>query len=183
MSILNIEIKASCDNPADIKSILESNNARFVGIDHQIDTYFKVNDGRLKLREGNIENTLIHYLRPDQAGPKQSQVTLYHPKPVSTLKSVLTKAMGVLAVVDKQRAIYFIDNVKFHIDEVKGLGSFVEIEAIDVEGNIGQEKLLAQCNFYLALFGIDVEDLIDRSYSDMVSKNMWEEETQVKNLD
>ena len=168
MSILNIEIKASCSNPASIKTILEKKNARFMGIDHQVDTYFKANDGRLKLREGNIENTLIHYLRPNQAGPKPSQVSLYHPEPNAALKVVLSKAMGVLAVVDKERAIYFLNNVKFHIDEVKGLGSFVEIEAIDKDGSIGQEKLLEQCNFYLDLFGIGDGDLIDRSYSDMV---------------
>ncbi|MFT5167702.1 MAG: adenylate cyclase class 2 [Saprospiraceae bacterium] len=172
MSILNIEIKARCDNPAGIKSKLESQNARFAGIDHQIDTYFKANEGRLKLREGNIENTLIHYLRTDQAGPKQSLVELYHPEPNSTLKEVLTKAMGVLAIVDKHRAIYFVDNVKFHIDKVKGLGSFVEIEAIDTDGNIGEEKLLRQCNFYLELFGIDDGDLIERSYSDLILENV-----------
>ncbi len=168
MKILNVEIKARCSQVDKVRKLLESKNARFVGVDHQIDTYFKANEGRLKLREGNIENTLIHYLRPNQAGPKQSKVALYHPAPNSSLKTVLEKAMGVLTVVDKQRAIYFIDNVKFHIDEVNELGSFVEIEAIDKEGSIGQEKLLEQCNYYLQLFEIKEEDLIDRSYSDMI---------------
>jgi len=168
MSILNVEIKARCNQSEKIKSILESRNAIYKGVDHQVDTYFKAAEGRLKLREGNIENTLIHYLRPNQAGPKQSQVSLYHPKPDSTLKTVLSKAIGILTVVDKHRAIYFIDNVKFHVDVVKGLGDFVEIEAIDKDGSIGQEKLLEQCNFYLKLFEIDAGDLIDRSYSDMI---------------
>lgn len=169
MSILNVEIKAKCSQPEKIKLILENRNAEFKGIDHQIDTYFIATKGRLKLREGNIENTLIHYLRPNQAGPKQSQVSLYHPEPNSTLKEVLAKAMGVRTVVDKHRAIYFIDNVKFHIDKVKKLGSFVEIEAIDKDGNIGQEKLLEQCNFYLSLFEISQDELIDCSYSDLLA--------------
>lgn len=168
MSILNVEIKARCNQAEKIKSILENRNAEYKGIDHQIDTYFKASEGRLKLREGDIENTLIHYVRPNQAGPKQSKISLYHPEPESTLKTVLSKAIGVLTVVDKQRAIYFIDNVKFHVDEVKELGAFVEIEAIDKNGNIGQERLLEQCNFYLDLFEINQEDLIDRSYSDMI---------------
>jgi len=168
MSILNVEIKARCDQADKIKAILNNRNAQFIGIDHQVDTYFRVNEGRLKLREGNIENTLIHYLRPDQAGPKQSQVELYHPKPDANLKRVLQKALGVMTVVDKHRAIYFIDNVKFHVDEVKGLGAFVEIEAIDKTGAISSEKLLEQCNFYLDLFEIKTEDLIDGSYSDMI---------------
>lgn len=170
MSILNVEIKARCTQPDKIKTILKERSARFLGVDHQIDTYFKVNEGRLKLREGTIENTLIHYVRPDQAGPKQSQIELYHPEPNANLKVVLEKALGVMTVVDKQRAIYFIKNVKFHVDEVKQLGAFVEIEAIDETGTIGVEQLLAQCNFYLELFGIQEQDLIDRSYSDLINE-------------
>ncbi|HFD33211.1 MAG TPA: CYTH domain-containing protein, partial [Gammaproteobacteria bacterium] len=62
-------------------------------------------------------------------------------KGLPTVTFTLTAALGIFKIVDKQRRIYFIGNVKFHIDEVKGLGSFVEIEAIDEDGNIGLEKL------------------------------------------
>jgi len=168
MTQLNIEIKARCNNHPVIREILKSHNAEFKGIDHQVDTYFKVNSGRLKLREGNIENSLVHYQREDKEGPKQSNVTLYHPDPKSSLKDILKKALVVLVVIDKSREIYFIDNVKFHIDSVKDLGTFVEIEAIDSNGMIGKEKLLEQCNYYLNLFKIKKEDLISNSYSDLV---------------
>lgn len=168
MSHLNVEIKARTDRAEAIKKILEDNNARFVGIDHQIDTYFKVPKGRLKLRQGKIEKTLIHYQRPDQAGPKQSQVSLHHPTADASLKEVLEHALDTLVVVDKQRAIYFIDNVKFHIDEVQGLGEFVEIEAIDTDGTIGLDHLHDQCEYYLQLLGIKSTDLVDQSYSDLL---------------
>ena len=168
MILLNIEIKAKCNNHQVIREILKSHNAEFKGIDHQVDTYFKVNSGRLKLREGNIENSLVHYQREDKEGPKQSNVTLYHPDPKSSLKEILTKALGVLVVVDKSREIYFIGNVKFHIDSVNDLGTFLEIEAIDVDGSIGKKKLLEQCNYYLNLFKISNEDLISNSYSDLL---------------
>ena len=125
MAHLNIEIKAKSNDQDGIRKILESKNAEFKGIDHQIDTYFRVNSGRLKLREGQIENHLIHYQREDKEGPKQSDVILFNSNPQSSLKELLTKALGVLVVVDKKREIYFIDNVKFHIDAVQGLGSFV----------------------------------------------------------
>ena len=78
--------------------------------------------------------------------------------------------MGSLVIVDKRRKIYFIDNVKFHIDTVKGLGSFVEIEAIDKTGNIGKKKLLQQCNKYLKLLNISNKDLLSNSYSDLLMK-------------
>ncbi len=70
--------------------------------------------------------------------------------------------------VDKKRNIAFIDNVKFHIDEVKGLGSFMEIEAIDIDGSIGLNKLQDQCAFYLEKLAIKEEDLIEISYSDLL---------------
>ena len=168
MTILNIEIKAKSTNQDKIREILKSKNADFKGTEHQIDTYFKINFGRLKLREGNIENNLIHYNRENKEGPKQSDIIIFKSAPDSTLKELLTKALGILVVVDKQREIYFVDNVKFHVDTVKNLGTFVEIEAIDENESIGKEKLLEQCQFYLDLFQIPKEDLISVSYSDLL---------------
>jgi len=168
MPHLNIEIKARCSEPDRVREILREHGADFRGVDHQIDTYFVVPAGRLKLREGNIENSLIFYDRPDQTGPKKALITMCQVPPDSGIKPVLTAAMGVRAVVDKHREIFFIDNVKFHIDRVEGLGSFVEIEAIDADGTIGQPRLQQQCERYLALLGIAPTDLIDRSYSDML---------------
>lgn len=170
MSHLNVEIKARTTEPGKIREILKSNNADFIGVDHQVDTYFKVASGRLKLREGNIENHLICYERENTNGPKKSNVMLYKNNPDSNLKEVLIKSLGVLAVVDKQREIYFIDNVKFHLDSVSELGPFVEIEAIDKDGSIGYDKLLEQCNYYLNLLPITKDDLIEISYSDLLMR-------------
>lgn len=171
MKHINIEIKAKCSNHERIRELLASRNADFKGIDHQIDTYFKVNHGRLKLREGTIENSLIYYERENKEGPKQSDIILYQSAPGSSLKSALIKSNGILIVVDKKREIYFIDNIKFHIDDVQDLGTFVEIEAIDEIGNIGKEKLLEQCTEYLKLFNVAEADLIAVSYSDLLLKN------------
>ncbi len=168
MGHLNVEIKARCNNQETIRKYLSNNNADFKGVDRQIDTYFNVPNGRLKLREGKIENFLIHYERSDHEGPKQSKVTLFTSQPGSTLKEVLAKALGVLVVVDKKREIYFIENVKFHVDAVEGLGTFMEIEAIDASGNLGSDKLNEQCNKYLKEMGIKDEDLISVSYSDLL---------------
>ena len=168
MPVNIIEIKARCHQPLKIKKILLAHQADFKGIDHQIDTYFNAPIGRLKLREGNIENTLIHYNRPNQAGPKNSKVTYRRLPPNTAIKEVLAEAMGILVVVDKKRGIYFIDNVKFHIDEVKDLGSFVEIEAIDETGTLGIPQLQTQCDYFMELLGIVSKDLIKVSYSDLI---------------
>ncbi|MHA1993251.1 MAG: class IV adenylate cyclase [Candidatus Hodarchaeales archaeon] len=169
---INIEFKARCDNPEKIRKILLLENPVFRGKDDQIDTYFNVKTGRLKLREGNIENALIYYERPDVANTKQSTVLLYHPESdnTSSLKEILIKTLGVLTVVDKEREIYFIDNVKFHIDYVKNLGHFMEVEAIDADGSIGTQKLQEQCDHYRKLFQISEDDLVEVSYSDLISQ-------------
>ena len=144
MSFINVEIKARCEDTQAAEQVLKQQQAKFVGEDHQVDTYFSVKEGRLKLRTGTIENALIFYQRPDQAGPKKSNISLYHADDLTSLQKVLEAALAVKVVVDKRRRIYFIDNVKFHLDQVKGLGSFVEIEAIDYEGKLGEKHLRRQ---------------------------------------
>ena len=168
MGHLNVEIKAKCSDHNLVREILKSKFADFKGTDHQIDTYFKVNSGRVKLREGNIENFLIYYDRENKEGPKESKIILFKSDPSSTLKDILVNANGVLVVVDKKREIYFIENVKFHIDTVENLGSFIEIEAIDKDGSLGKDKLYSQCQEYMKLLSISDEDLISVSYSDLI---------------
>jgi predicted adenylyl cyclase CyaB len=163
-----VEIKAKCQDLHAIRSLLKAENAVYHGLDHQVDTYFNVSNGRLKLREGNIENNLIHYFRENIRGPKYSEVSLFRSEPKSTLKQILTNAVGIIAVVDKQREIYFIDHVKFHLDKVKDLGTFVEIEAIDETGQIDRKSLQKHCERYLELFDIPESDLIPVSYSDLI---------------
>ncbi|MFI5133635.1 MAG: class IV adenylate cyclase [Chitinophagales bacterium] len=184
MPFLNVEIKArldgknknsavgqpKCPNADFIRDYLRKHHADFKGIDIQTDTYFNVQQGRLKLREGDIENNLIFYERENQSGPKSSHFHLIKVGDPQGLKEVLEKSIGVKVVVKKKREIYYIRNVKFHIDDVPGLGSFVEIEAGNVFADFSKEKLQKQCDFYVKEFGIRDEDLISESYSDMLLK-------------
>jgi adenylate cyclase, class 2 len=172
MSFLNVEIKAHCPDPSFIRNYLLSNGAELKGTDHQTDTYFNVSRGRLKLREGNIENNLIYYERNNQAGPKQSHFKLVRVEDAAGLKAMLADSNGIKVVVEKKREIYYINNVKFHIDEVPGLGSFIEIEAGNMLADLSQEQLKEQCDFYLAAFRIGEEALIDVSYSDMLMEKI-----------
>ncbi|MBK9570243.1 MAG: class IV adenylate cyclase [Chitinophagaceae bacterium] len=103
--------------------------------------------GRLKLREGIIENNLIYYERTNQAGPKNSHFNLIAIEDAKGLKEALTKSIGIKVVVRKKREIYHIANVKFHIDDVPGLGSFVEIEAGNIRVSYSQEQLKSNVIF------------------------------------
>lgn len=168
MSYLNVEIKARCSDPERVRNYLLDHKAEFKGTDEQLDTYFNVSNGRLKLREGNIENNLIFYERHNQSGPKSSHFHLVKIEDAKGLKEALIKSSGVKVAVKKKREIYYIDNVKFHIDEVPELGSFIEIEAGNVSVNLSHEELLKQCEFYIREFNIKQKDLIENSYSDML---------------
>jgi predicted adenylyl cyclase CyaB len=169
MNFINIEIKAKCFYPEKVEAFLLQQHARFIGMDHQKDTYFNVPNGRLKLRQGNIEKNLIFYNRPNQQGHKQSDFSLAPVNNGDETQKLLQQALGIKVIVIKQRKIFYIDNVKFHIDTVERLGSFVEIEA----GNRNYpdktvEKLQQQCEYYMKVFEIKPDDLIVNSYSDML---------------
>lgn len=168
MGHVNIEIKARCGRTDRVREFLRASGADFRGIDCQTDMYFRVPSGRLKLRQGTIENALIFYRRTDQRGPKRAEVSLYRTEPNSALAEVLTCALPILVTVKKQREIYLLDNVKFHIDSVAGLGRFVEIEAIDTDGSIGAETLRQQCELYMKRLEIDAGDLAEGSYCDLL---------------
>lgn len=168
MKTTNVEIKARSVEINRLREILKSRDADFKGTHHQIDTYFRVPVGRLKLREDESEMQLIFYRRGDQAQPKLADVSLYETGRDQDLKMVLTNAFGVLSVVDKIREIYFINNVKFHLDDVRGLGTFMEIEAIDTDGSLDLETLTRQCKEYRELLGIQDDALLTGSYGDMI---------------
>lgn len=169
MKHINIEIKAKCFHPQKVEAFLIQNNASLKGTDYQKDTYFNVPHGRLKLRQGNIENNLIFYKRDNQKGPKQSN---FHLVPVTNaveLENLLTETLGVKVIVEKKRQIWFLDNIKIHLDEVPGLGSFVEIEAGNIlDPSLTVEQLHAQCSNLMQHFDIQEEDLIENSYSDLL---------------
>lgn len=168
MKIKNIEFKVKIDEIEKYEKKLRSLNPKFQGIDHQIDTYFNARQGRLKLREGNIENSLINYDRENISGTKESRVILYQHEPNSALKDILTRQLGVKTIVDKKRKIYFIDNVKFHFDVVENLGTFMEVEAIDSKEEFTMEELTEHCHRYFEFFELSQDSIVDKSYSDLI---------------
>src|SRR5687768_16295001 len=90
-------------------------NPREVGTDLQRDTYFEVPDGRLKLREGRIESTLIFYRRSNDATTRRSDVDLSPVSDRSELRNVLAAALPVRVIVEKRREIFFVGDTKIHL--------------------------------------------------------------------
>lgn len=166
MGHINFEFKARLKNETHVRAVLRELGARFVGTDHQVDTYFPVPFGRLKVREGRIENALIFYERSNAARPRQARVEMVLLPRRNSVRAILGAALGVLVVVDKRREIYFIGNVKIHLDRIRGLGKFVEVEAISRRGDL--RKIRNQARKFQELFAISSSDLVAESYSDLV---------------
>ena len=166
MKLLNFEFKARLQDLSHVHATLTGLQARFLGTDHQIDTYFRVPAGRLKIREGRIENALIFYHRTNSARTRRSTVEMMLLARRNSVRAILIRALGVLAVVDKRREIYFVGNVKIHLDRVRHLGTFVEVEAMTRTGDI--RKVRAQAVKLRKLFKVSAADIVPQSYSDLI---------------
>ncbi|MBB6610073.1 class IV adenylate cyclase [Pontibacter sp. Tf4] len=164
----DITIKARCPDPANAEATLLEHGAHFAGLDIQTDTYYETDYGKLKHRQGNIENVLIHYNRKAAGNASETEVLLYLKNPGAETIAQICGEQRVLMQVRKTRRIFFVENVKFHIDFIESLGWFLEIEAIDLEGSLGKDLLRHQCNHYRDLLQIEEENLVHVSYTDLL---------------
>lgn len=164
----NIEIKARLHDLEAVKARAEALSDAPVEVIPQEDTFFNVPKGRLKLRElGPGRAQLVYYERPDTAGPKRSDYLLAGTSEPAPLKAALTAALGVRGVVRKTRYLYLAGQTRIHLDDVEGLGRFMELEVVlrpgqsDAEGRAVAEELLEK-------LGVDRDALIEGAYMDLI---------------
>ena len=165
----NIELKARCADLSRAASAAEKLGARRQGILEQLDTYFHCRQGRLKLREtaGVAEAQLIWYARTDSTDFRGSDYYVVPiPKPLET-RLALAAALGIRGKVSKRRELWLWHNVRIHLDDVAGLGTFVEFEAVKGEGESDEQSLERLATLARAL-DIGETDRIAVSYSDLL---------------
>jgi adenylate cyclase, class 2 len=164
----NLEIKAKYPSLAQAREISRTLGARFGGMLNQTDTYFRVKQGRLKLREINDRGLeLIHYRRKNTLGSRYSDYTVLELKKKEAAKRVLKSLFDTLVIVKKKRELFLYKNSRIHIDSVVGLGGFIEFEVLVTRGKKQANQLML---FLKREFGIDSSNLIAGSYSDMLRK-------------
>jgi predicted adenylyl cyclase CyaB len=166
MKHLNFEFKARLNDEPRVREALKRLHARFIGTDHQVDTYFRAPCGRLKVREGRLENALIFYRRSNVRRARQAAVEMMLLPRRNPLRAILARVFDTLAVVDKRREIYFVKNVKIHLDRVRHLGKFLEVEAISRARDV--KKIRSQARQFQKMFGITARDIVPESYSDLI---------------
>lgn len=134
----------------------------------QRDTYFNVATGRLKLREEKgAASHLISYVRADELRERLSRYRIIEIEDAEGLKAALSESLGTRVVVSKRRRLFLWRDVRVHLDRVDGLGSFIEFEAVAPDqSDLADER--QKVRHLLEVFEIRSEDLIDRSYSDLM---------------
>ena len=163
----NVEIKARVSDLAAVEARART-FATEAPVDlEQDDTFFACANGRLKLRQfPDGRGELIHYVRADAAGPKTSDYVRSPTVSADTLREALARALGVTRRVRKQRRVYIVDRTRIHLDQVVGLGTFVELEVVLQEGeDAARGNQVA--HEIMARLGIDAAQLVEGAYADL----------------
>lgn len=164
----NIEIKARVRDFDALSIRAQQMSDTPAGIIPQVDTFFAIPHGRLKLRQlaPNLAQ-LIYYERPDQEGPKSSEYLIFETSRPEELRSVLAAALGLRGVVRKERRLYMIGQTRLHLDDVEGLGRFMELEVVLRPGQSEADgKAVAQG--LMTALGIQESDLLEGAYVDLL---------------
>lgn len=166
----NIEIKVRV-NEAESRRLQENAVLLVAGTGNRstdIDTYFRVPHGRLKLRvsENEPAGTLISYERPNEAGSRLSHYRLASVPDARALHETLAQALGVLMTVKKHRTVFIYGQTRIHVDQVELLGSFIELETvIDTQS---YDAALAEHRFVFQSLGLEAGEIVPESYSDLL---------------
>lgn len=162
---LNLELKIKIDSHKKILEKIKNSNAVYVNTIFQKDIYYNVPKGLLKLRIENGNYTLIKYLR-DEKGKRWSNyhlLTLIGEDP----EKYLSDLFDLVTIVQKTRILYMYKNTRIHVDKVRGLGSFLELESVVVKN-----KKLSEKEFYevVEFLGLDLSKQIKASYKNLIEQ-------------
>jgi adenylate cyclase class 2 len=165
-----VELKARIDDHDFLRKKLSALGAEYTGTFQQSDLYFRVPEGRLKLRTVNIDNNaeLIYYERENILGPKSDDVFILTVQEPEDLKNTLQKILTPFTVIEKVREIYQYQGTQIHLDTVKQLGKFIEFERQtpdDLQNIEKDRRILEKLMEKLEIRPINLETL---SYSDLM---------------
>lgn len=164
---INLELKSRVADPVALRRRVDASGAALQGAERQLDRYFRVPAGRLKLRESSRDGAhLIFYLRPEDGPVREAR---FHRLPVpepAGLARTLAAMLGEAGVVEKEREVWWRDDVRIHLDRVAGLGDFLEFEArVDRIGS--RDEAAARLERLAAELGVQPADVVGGSYGEM----------------
>jgi predicted adenylyl cyclase CyaB len=164
----NVEIKAKVADLEAIRERVEAIADRGPIVLEQTDTFFRCAHGRLKLRQcAEAEGELIYYDRADASGPRESRYVVHRTADPVGLRDALSGALGIRGIVRKRRTVYFVGPTRVHLDEVAGLGHFVELEVV-LRGEQVVPDGVAVAETLMKKLGIAQSRLVEKAYVDLV---------------
>lgn len=164
----NLEIKLKLKSLNEIKHILNRNRIKLKEVLNQKDVYYQSERGLLKLRIENGVHTLIFYNRNEKSQKRWSDFSLLEFGKVNPHK-FLCKFLDTLIVVEKKRELFMYKNTRIHLDKVKQLGYFLELETKVVNG---QKDAEIKFNYLLDLLKLREMQEIRASYKDLLLSEM-----------
>lgn len=169
----NIEFKVELRHLAAARQQCNAIGATRQGVLVQVDTYFKLADGRLKRRETVGQATQwIWYHRADDIRPRPSDYAVLSEE--QALRRWGTHSLRPWLEVRKRRELWIIDNVRIHLDEVEDMGTFIEFEAI-VSEELDADACLAAVTELRQIFAPVLGEAVAVSYSDLKAQQMQQE--------
>lgn len=128
----NIEIKVKLDSFTRVEvRIRGMQSASAPARLQQCDSFFAIPAGRLKVREQRGEvPELILYFRANTVVAKASRYFRIKTRFAPLAKQVLASLLGCPTIVRKSRTLYTVGPTRIHLDEVEGLGRFLEFEVV-----------------------------------------------------
>ena len=167
----NIEVKARVKHPKKMQALVGKMTQMSGQIIKQEDIFFRVPQGRLKLRRVlGSPSELIYYHRKNTQAPKASQYLIWPVDKPDILQTILTSTLGCLGTVRKERTLYWIGQTRIHLDRVERLGNFIELEVILAERQSPIEARKIVFTF-MEKFKIQNDDLISEAYLDLLITN------------
>jgi predicted adenylyl cyclase CyaB len=168
----NVEIKARVTNLAEVEMRAKPLAQRGPHLIYQEDIFFNAPRGRLKLRKFDHEHgELIYYERPDTLEPKESHYLRTSTAQPDALVETLVGALGLRGVVRKERTLYLVGQTRVHLDQVEGLGTYVELEVVlETAQTFEEGAQLAQQ--LMDMLGIQSDDLVERAYIDLLEEQV-----------
>jgi predicted adenylyl cyclase CyaB len=164
--VRNLEFKARLTDPSAMLARARSIGAELWGDLRQTDTYFALEQGNLKLREtAGLQAELIYYRRAEAGRHRESDYFVTRFPDSASALDVLSRALGVRAVVRKRRTLVLLDTTRIHFDNVEGLGQFLEIE---VPAATDEEAAAARLDSLISGLGFSWDDCIRKSYVDLL---------------
>lgn len=160
----NLEIKLKLNSFHEKLQLLKKIGAKQTQILNQKDIYYAVPKGLLKLRTENKKSTLIFYNREEKRKRRWSEFYLLKIDDKNS-SSFLKKLFAVEAVVQKKRKLFLFYNTRIHLDNVKGLGKFLELETLVVNDKPDAEMRFKEIIYFLKL---DQSKQIRKSYRDLI---------------